>query len=77
MKKFLYLLLFLFLLIVGVTFTIQNPQEVYIQYYLSLSWRGPIALLLLATFSIGVVIGIFISFVRKLGRRKRYIREKK
>ena len=57
MKKFLYFLLFLFLSVLGVTFTVQNPQDVSVQYYLGLNWRGPLVILVLISLAGGIVIG--------------------
>ena len=77
MKKLLYILLFLLLIVLGATFTIQNPQDVSVQYYLDLSWRGPLALLLLATLSLGIIVGVVVGFFRNLALRRRYVRKLK
>ena len=77
MKKFLYTLLFLLLIVLGVTFTIQNPQEVFVRYYFGLSWSGPLVLLLLATLITGILFGAFVGFFRNLLLRRRYARRLK
>jgi len=74
MKKFFYFLLFLFLFVLGVTFTIQNPQDVFIQYYLGFAWRGPLIILVSASLAIGIVIGFLAGLAKNLRLRKRYSR---
>ena len=74
MKKFFYFLLFLFLVVLGVTFTIQNPQDISIQYYLGLTWRGPLVILVLTSLGIGVVIGSLIGLAKNLRLKRRISR---
>jgi uncharacterized integral membrane protein len=72
MKKFFYFLLFLFLSVLGVTFTIQNPQDVDVQYYLGFTWSGPLVILISASLAIGVVIGSLAGLAKNLRLRRRY-----
>ena len=74
MKKFFYFLLFLFLSVLGVTFTIQNPQDVVVQYYLGFTWRGPLVILVVVSLAIGVVIGSFAGLAKNFRLRRRYSR---
>ena len=74
MKKFLYFLLFLVLSVLGVTFTIQNPQDVSVQYYLGFTWRGPLVILVSVSLAIGVVIGCLAGLAKNLKLRRRYSR---
>ena len=74
MKKFFYFLLILILFVLGVTFTIQNPQDVSVQYYLGFSWRGPLVILVLASLAIGIVIGCLAGLAKNLRLRRRYSR---
>ena len=74
MKKFFYFLLFLSLCVLGVTFTIQNPQDVSIQYYLGIAWRGPLVILVVASLAIGILIGSLAGLARNLRLRRRYAR---
>ena len=64
MKKFFYFLLFVFLSVLGVTFTLQNPQDVLVQYYLGFTWRGPLVIVVLASLAIGIIIGSFAGLVK-------------
>ncbi|MCH2357794.1 MAG: LapA family protein [Pseudomonadales bacterium] len=77
MKKFFYFLLFLFLSVLGVTFTIQNPQDVVVQYYLGFTWRGPLVILVSASLAIGIVIGSLAALTKNLRLRRRYSRLEK
>ena len=77
MKKFFYFLLFVFLSILGVTFTIQNPQDVVVQYYLGFTWRGPLVILVSASLAIGIVIGSLAALTKNLRLRRRYSRLEK
>ena len=74
MKKFFYFLLFLFLSVLGVTFTIQNPQDVSIQYYLDFTWSGPLVILVLASLAIGIVIGSLAGVAKNFRLRREYSR---
>ena len=71
MKKFFYFLLFLFLSVLGVTFTIQNPQDVSVQYYLGFTWRGPLVILVSASLTTGIVIGSLAGLARILRLRRK------
>ena len=77
MKKFFYFLLFLFLSVLGVTFTIQNPQDVVLQYYLGFTWRGPLVILVSASLAIGIVIGSLATLAKNFRLRRRYSRLEK
>jgi uncharacterized integral membrane protein len=74
MKRFFYFLLVLFLFILGVTFTIHNPQDVLVEYYLGFSWRGPLVILVAASLAIGIVIGSLVGLAKNLKLRRRYSR---
>ena len=74
MKKFFYFLLVLLLVILGVTFTIHNPQDVSVEYYLGFSWRGPLVILVAASLTIGIIIGSLAGLAKNLKLRRRYSR---
>jgi uncharacterized integral membrane protein len=74
MKKFFIFLLFLFLSVLAVTFTIQNSQDVLLQYYLGFTWRGPLIIVVLTSLAIGIVIGSLVGFAKNLRLRRRYSR---
>ena len=74
MKTFFYFLLFLLFSTLGVTFTLQNPQDVLVQYYLGLTWHGPLIILILSSLGIGIVIGSLAGLAKNLRLRRKYSR---
>lgn len=72
MKRFFYLLVIVVALLFGVTFVLQNRQEVALAYYFGLAWRGPISLALLAALALGVVLG-YLASLRMLLRMQRQL----
>jgi len=60
-KWFLYLLLLVFIVFFGVTFTIKNPQSVELNYYFGIHWEQPITMFLLGSLVIGILLGIFVN----------------
>jgi uncharacterized integral membrane protein len=72
MKMFFYLVLFLVLLLLGVTFTIQNPQDVFVQYYLGFTWRGPLVILISGSLAIGIIIGCLAGLAKNIRLRRKY-----
>jgi|SRR5690606_13048136 putative membrane protein len=72
MKRVFYLLVIVVALLFGVTFVLQNRQEVSLAYYFGLSWRGPISLALLAALALGVVLG-YLASLRMLLRMQRQL----
>jgi len=41
----------------AITFSLKNSQNVEINYYFDLVWNGPLSLLLVIVFTVGVVVG--------------------
>ncbi len=72
MKKFLYLILVLVLSLFGVTFTIQNPQDILVQYYMGIAWTGPLAIIVLVSLISGVIVGLLIGLAKNVGLRRKY-----
>jgi putative membrane protein len=61
MKRILYLILFIVVLVVGLTFALQNSQSVAINYYFDIKWQGPLAVFLLLALAVGSVLGFLAS----------------
>lgn len=62
MKKIIYLILFLVLLVLAVTLNVKNDQLVTLSYYFNLEWRAPLALIVTASFVVGLAFGwLFMS----------------
>ena len=77
MKKLLYTLLFLVILVFGLTFAAQNPQSVSISYYFDIELTLPLTLFLLMVLVLGVVIGVILSYFGRIKRaRKKRVKAK-
>jgi len=74
MKKFLYMLVSIALLLVVITFTIQNPDAVEIQYYFGFSWQGPLSIVIVMSLVIGILVGVMGGFAKNLQLRMKYSR---
>jgi len=65
MRKLFYVLLIAVVMVFGLTFVYKNQQAVSIDYYgatWGFSWSGPLALLIVVTFIVGVLVGyLFIA----------------
>ena len=72
MKKFIYTILAVLVLILGIAFGIQNRQIVELNYYFGLSWSGPVSLALITTFAVGVLAG-YLASLRTVVRMQRQL----
>lgn len=65
MRKLFYVIIIAVVMVFGLTFVYKNQQLVDIDYYgasWGFSWSGPMALLIVATFVAGIVVGyLFIA----------------
>ena len=61
MKRILYGLLAVVVVLVGVTFSYKNAQLVELHYYFGIHWKTPLAFMLLTAVTLGIVIGILAS----------------
>jgi putative membrane protein len=68
--KFLYFLAGLLLFIFLLGFALKNNTTVELHYYLGYTWQAPLSLLMLITFSCGVLLGI-IACISVLIRERR------
>jgi putative membrane protein len=68
--KFIYFLagLLLFIFLLGIALKNNSPVELH--YYLGYTWRAPLSLLMLITFSLGVLLGI-VACISSLIRQRR------
>ena len=44
-----------------VSFIVQNPHEIKIDYYFGTVWEGPVATLLLITLGVGILFGVVVG----------------
>lgn len=72
MKRIIYTILAVLVLLIGIAFAIQNKQVIELNYYFGLKWSGPLSLALLTSFAIGVVAGYFAS-LRMVVRMQRQL----
>jgi putative membrane protein len=61
MKKILYFIIFLIVLVLAISFAGKNPQPVEVAYYLDLHWKGPLSVLVFCTLAIGAVLGTLLT----------------
>jgi len=82
MKKILYLILFSVVLLVGVTFTIENPGRVDVNYLFDLHWNTRLAWVVFWALVIGVALGVLgmlgvvFSTKRQLARKRKELKAK-
>lgn len=61
MKRILYGIVGLVVVLVGVTFTYRNAQPVELHYYFGIDWVAPLSFMLLTTLTVGIVLGFLAS----------------
>ena len=72
MKRLFYVVLAILVVLIGIAFAIQNKQIVEVNYYFGLKWSGPLSLVLLTVFTLGVIIG-YIASLRMVVRMQRQL----
>jgi len=61
MKRLLYGILIIAVLLVGVTFTTKNAQVVELNYYFGIHWVTPLSFMILTILTIGIALGLLAS----------------
>ena len=61
MKRLVYALLFLIVLVLAVSFAAKNHQPVTVSYYFDFVWSGPLSVLLFSVLAIGALLGVLLS----------------
>ena len=72
MKRIIYTILAILVLLIGIAFAIQNRQVIELNYYFGLKWVGPLSLALLTSFAIGVAAG-YLASLRMVVRMQRQL----
>lgn len=72
MKRIIYTILAILVLLIGIAFAIQNKQTIELNYYFGLKWNGPLSLALLTSFAIGVLAG-YLASLRMVVRMQRQL----
>ncbi len=75
-----YTIVIVIAVLFGVTFSLHNDSIVNVSYLSGVNWQGKVSVLILTTFSLGVLVGWVASLVssikarKELGKAKRQIR---
>lgn len=77
MKFFIYLLLFTAIAVFGLTFTLKNAQPVELHYYPDLVLTAPLSIVLLATLVLGALIGMLVTWISILHKKRDLSRARK
>lgn len=72
MKRTLYIVIGIVVLLLGISFAYKNGQIVELRYYFGIDWSSPLSVMLLATFVVGVVAG-FLASLRMVVRMQRQL----
>jgi len=77
MKRLVYLVVFLLMAVFTLTLNLQNPQLVSFNYYFNFHWEAPLALVLMATFTIGLICGWLLMTLSVFKNRRQVGKAKK
>lgn len=72
MKRLMYGVVVLWMVLVGITFTTKNAQMVELNYYFGIHWVTPLSFMLLTTFTVGIAFGVLASLAM-LARMQRQL----
>jgi putative membrane protein len=72
MKRLLYGSVAVFIVFVGLGFAYRNAHDVTVSYFGGLAWHAPLAIVLLAVLSLGVVLG-FLASINRMVRLRRQL----
>ena len=72
MKRLMYGVMILLMILVGVTFTTKNAQMVELNYYFGVHWTTPLSFMLLTVFTVGISFGVNASLAM-LARMQRQL----
>jgi putative membrane protein len=81
MKRVLYLVVFVAVMVGGITFSLNNSEVVTVKYYFDLQWTYPLSVFLLIALAVGALLGFLASLgvaIRlrgKLARTERNVRK--
>ncbi len=77
MKRLFYIVLAIMVVFIGIAFAIQNKQIVEVNYYFGLKWSGPLSLVLLTVFTLGVIVGYIASLRMVVGMQRQLVLARK
>lgn len=72
MKRIIYFILFVIVLVLAISFAVNNPKEVEVVYYFDFKWTGSLSILLFCVLAIGALLGTLLtaSWVWKAKRQR-------
>lgn len=73
MKRLFFLILALLLLVLGITFAVQNAAPVTLNYYLG-SLTAPLSLIVVLAIALGALLGVVTSMLLVFGQRRKVAR---
>ena len=71
--RYLYIVLGLVVFILLLGFVMKNVEPVELHYYLGYVWRAPLSLMILATFSVGALIGVMTCLSPLIRQRRKLL----
>lgn len=77
MKRVLYGVLTLAVLLVGVTFTSKNAQVVELNYYFGIHWATPLSFMLLTTLTLGIALGLLASLAMQARMQRQLLQARR
>lgn len=77
MKRLLYGILVLAVLLVGVTFTTKNAQVVELNYYFGIHWVTPLSFMILTILTIGIVLGLLASLAMQARMQRQLLQARR
>lgn len=77
MKRILYGVLIVGVLLLGITFTTKNAQVVELNYYFGIHWLTPLSFMLLTTLTVGIVFGLFASLAMLARMQRQLLRARR
>ena len=77
MKRLLYGILVLAVLLLGVTFTTKNAQVVELNYYFGIHWVTPLSFMILTTLTIGIALGLLASLAMQARMQRQLLQARR
>ena len=77
MKRLLYGILIIAVLLVGVTFTTKNAQVVELNYYFGIHWVTPLSFMILTTLTIGIALGLLASLAMQARMQRQLLQARR
>lgn len=73
MKRLIFLILFLLLLAIGISFAVHNAEPITLNFYFG-SLTGPLSLIVVVALAVGALLGVVTSVLMVFGQRRKAAR---